>query len=128
MWKIEPVEGGWDKDHKKYEKKRPTELAAVLRNLKRYQALLETAKNSRSVQAGFLHFEPMGVVAVDQKGGGPHLQETRLYTYADDSTQTLYLIAIGDKDGQHSDIEYCKAFVHSIRDKETPTPTAKKTT
>jgi len=36
-------------------------------------------------------------------------------TYADDDTKTVYLIAIGDKDDQHADVEYCKDFVNTLR-------------
>ncbi|MEI7732235.1 MAG: hypothetical protein WCO56_21850 [Verrucomicrobiota bacterium] len=115
MWQIEPTTG-WEKDQKHYAKKRPNELAAVIRNLGRYVALLNVSKNSKSVQAGYLHTEQSGVLAIDQKGGGGNLQETRLYTYAADETKTVYLIAIGDKSAQHDDVEYCKRFVHGLRD------------
>lgn len=114
MWQIEPTTG-WERDHKHYAKKRPNELGAVLRNLDRYMKLLAVSKNSKVVQAGYLHPEPGGVLAVDQKGGGANLQETRLYTYADDDTKTVYLITIGDKDAQHADVEYCKNFVKTLR-------------
>lgn len=113
MWQIEPTTG-WEKDQRNYSKKRPDELAAVMRNLDRYVKLLNVSKNSRAVQAGYLHTEQNGVLAIDQKGGGGNLQETRLYTYADDETKTVYLITIGGKDSQHSDIEYCKEFVRSL--------------
>ncbi len=62
-----------------------------------------------------MHTEQAGVLAIDQKGGGANLQETRLYTYADDDTKTVYLIAIGDKDAQHADVEYSKNFVKTMR-------------
>jgi len=114
MWQIEPTTG-WERDHKHYARKRPNELAAVLRNLDRYMKFLAVSKNSKGLQAGYLHHEPGGVVAVDQKGGGANLQETRLYTYADDNAKTVYLIAMGDKDTQHADIEYCKQFVKTLR-------------
>lgn len=113
MWTIETTTQ-WEKDQKWYEKKRPDELAAVLRNLKRYLALLNCSKNSKCAEAGYLHKEPADVVAVDQRGGGGNLEETRLYTYASDQTHHLYLITIGNKQYQYSDIEYCKAFVHSL--------------
>ncbi len=114
MWTIEPSTQ-WEKDQRWYDKKRPDELAALLRNLKRYLALLNVSKNSKCVEAGYLHKEPMGVVAIDQKGSGANLQETRLYTYADDEQKLVHLIAIGGKDAQHSDIEYSKAFVQFLK-------------
>ncbi len=116
MWQIEPTTG-WEKDQKHYSKKRPKELAAVMRNLDRYFKLLTVSKNSKALQAGYLHTEQSGVLAIDQKGGGGNLQETRLYTYADDDTKTVYLIAIGDKGDQHADVEYCKDFLNTLRNK-----------
>lgn len=54
------------------------------------------------------------MVAVDQKGGGGNLQETRLYTFADDETQTLWLITLGNKDEQSNDIQFSRKFVESL--------------
>lgn len=116
MWEIEPTTG-WERDQKYYARKRPNELAAVLRNLERYIKLLNVLKNSKAAQAGYLHPEPSGVLAIDQKGGGGSLQETRLYTYADDETKTVYLIAIGNKASQYADVEYSKEFVTALRNK-----------
>lgn len=116
MWQIEPTTQ-WQKDARFYEKKRPNELAAVMRNLERYLKQLNLAPNSRAVSAGYLHPEPMGILAIDQKGGGGNLQETRLYTYADDVTQVVYLITIGNKDSQAGDIALSKDFVETLRPK-----------
>jgi hypothetical protein len=113
MWEIE-TSLQWEKDRKFYEKKRPRELAAVLRNLDRYQKMLLGAPNSKTVQAGFLHSEPSRVVAIDQKGGGAALQETRLYTYADDKNKILYIITVGNKDEQQDDISFAKDFVSNL--------------
>jgi hypothetical protein len=114
MWVIEATTA-WEKDQKYYSKKHSRELAAILRNVDRYQKLLIVSPNSRAVQAGFLHHEPMGIVALDQKGGGGNLQETRGYTYADDENKVLYLITIGNKSNQSSDIELAKEFVQSVK-------------
>lgn len=114
MWNIQTTDT-WEKDREHYVKKRPSELAAVIRNLDRYMALLEVSKNSMCLQGGYLHKEPMGVIAVDQKGSGPNLQETRLYVYPDDEMKTVYLLKIGGKAAQHSDIECCKRFVISFK-------------
>jgi hypothetical protein len=112
MWQVE-ITTQWQKDVRHYEKKHPGELAAVLRNLKRYVAQLESAPNPRGVQAGFLHGEAKGVVAIDQKGGGGNLQETRLYTYADGARKVLYLITVGNKNEQPADVEMSKNFVET---------------
>jgi hypothetical protein len=87
-----------------YAKKRPAELAAILRNLERYMTLLARSRSARSVQAGFLHPEPYGMVALDQRGGGGRLQETRLYCYAHAGSRTLHLLGIGDKSSQPADL------------------------
>jgi hypothetical protein len=120
MWQIEPT-SQWDRDRKYYEKKRPGEFAAVLRNLERYLALLNQAPNAKAVQAGYLHHEPAGVVAIDQKGGGASLQETRLYTFAKEPEQVIYLITIGNKDDQPSDIAFARDFVHENFPQKPPT-------
>jgi hypothetical protein len=117
MWHIEPTTQ-WPKDQKWYEKKHPRELAAVLHNLQRYMDQLNAAPNARAVQAGFLHHEPGGVVAIDQKSGGKGLQETRLYTFADARTETVYLITLGDKGSQPTDIKFCSDFVKSLSESQ----------
>lgn len=110
MWDISPTTQ-WDKDRKFYEKKHSRELAAVLNNLSRYLALLNCSKNARCAIAGYLHSEPHGVVAIDQKGGGSGLQETRLYVYPDEASKLLYLITIGNKDTQQADIKLSSRFI-----------------
>ena len=95
---------------------RLAELAAVARNLQRYLDLLNAAPNSKAVQAWFLHREPAGVVAVDQKGATGNPAETRLYTLADDSEKVLYLIVIGEKGSQQNDILISRKFAKQIRE------------
>ena len=112
MWQLETTTQ-WERDSKHYQKKHPSELAAVLRNLERYLSLLNTTANPKCAQAGFLHPEPAGVVAVAQNGGGGNLQETRLYTYPDAASKLLYLITIGNKSEQPADIEFAKDFVQT---------------
>jgi len=118
MWETE-LTTAWERDEKHYAKKRPKELAAILNNIGRYLKLIAASKNSRAVQAGFLHPEPMGIMAVDQKGSGPNLEETRGYTYADDEKKVLYLITLGNKSNQSSDIDLAKRFVASLKRKTT---------
>jgi predicted hotdog family 3-hydroxylacyl-ACP dehydratase len=114
MWALVPSDQ-FDRDKRFYDKKHPRELAAVLHNAGRYLKLLNASKNSRSVQAGFLHTEQKGVIAVDQKGGGQALQQTRLYTYADDQKKDLHLITIGNKNEQSSDVKLASNFVDDLR-------------
>jgi hypothetical protein len=113
MWEIETTTQ-WEKDEKHYRKKHPRELAAVLNNLDRYLCLIKILPNPRSAAAGYLHPEPGGVIAIDQKGGGSNLQETRLYTYACEAQNVLYLITVGNKDSQSNDIQIAKRFVEQL--------------
>ena len=92
------------RDLRWYRKKRPVELAALHRNLERYMTLLARSASARSVHAGFLHPEPHGMVAIDQRGGGGRLQETRLYCYAHAGSRTVHLLGIGDKSSQSADL------------------------
>lgn len=114
LWQIETT-AQFVTDKVWYEKRRPRELAAVTNNLARYLAQLKNAKNPFCVQAGYLHPEPHGVIALDQKGGGQGLQETRLYAYPDNDKKILYLITIGNKDTQSDDIKLASRFVESLK-------------
>ena len=92
------------RDVRWYAKKRPAELTAVLRNHERYMTLIARSPSGRSLQAGFLHPEPHGMVALDQRGGVGCLQETRLYCYAHTGSRTVHLLGIGDKSSQPADL------------------------
>lgn len=120
MWELEPTTQ-YECEVKYYQKKRPSELAAVIRNLGRYLAQLNVLKNPRQAMAGYLHHEPAGVVAIDQKGGGGNLEETRLYTFADDAKKIVYLITIGNKSSQPADIIFSRDFVISLQKSKSPT-------
>jgi hypothetical protein len=113
MWTLESTTQ-YERDFKWYGKKHPKELAAVLRNLCRYQQQLDLVDNAALVKAGYIHDEPHGVVAIDQKGGGSSLQETRLYAYPDQTKNLIYLITIGNKDTQQDDLNLCRDFVEQL--------------
>ena len=115
-WNLEPTEQ-YERDHKYYEKKHPNELAAVLNNLDAYFNTLKGCGSPLQVKTGFIHDEPDGIKALDQKGGKKKvkLQQTRLYIYPDAITGTLYLLAIGDKNTQRDNIKVCREFVRTIR-------------
>ena len=102
------------RDLRWYTKKRPAELTAVHHNLGRYMILLARSPAARSVQAGFLHPEPYGMVAVDQRGGAGGLQETRLYCYAHSGSRTVHLLGIGDKSSQSADLARLAPLARSL--------------
>jgi len=113
MWTVMPTDQ-FSRDLKWYDKKHPNELAACLANLDKYLYLLAQSKNSKCVEAGYLHPEGKGVVALDQSGSGKKLAQTRLYTFPDDNAKIVHLITIGNKQEQPADVKRSHAFVKSI--------------
>jgi hypothetical protein len=110
------------RDIKRYEKKNPYEIRAVLLNLDKYQNALDSSAHPRLVNFGFMHMEPKGIVAIDQKGGTlpdgkkrTGLQETRLYTYSDLESKTLHLLCLGSKLSQSKDIRFAERAVDALR-------------
>lgn len=111
----------YERAHKKYQKKRPNELIAVLNNLDTYHNALTQLNNPLLIKSGFIHPEPIGIIAIDQKGGKKKvkLKQTRLYIYPNVKTKTLHLLTIGDKTSQKSDIKYCKDIVTQIKEESS---------
>ena len=115
--------GGWDlrssdlfdRRLKEHQKKHSDETRAVLNNLDTYQRAVRAGADPRKRHAGFMHTEPMGVVAIDQRGADRKLRETRLYVYPDADEQVIRLITIGDKNSQKVDIDLCREFVDRLR-------------
>jgi hypothetical protein len=103
---------------KRYEKKNPRELAAVLDNLDTDFKTLASGTKPKQAVFGFVHAEPNNVVAIDQKGGGRSLAQTRLYIYPDVTRETMYLITLGDKKSQRDDIAVGKDFVAKLPEME----------
>jgi putative component of toxin-antitoxin plasmid stabilization module len=93
----------------------PRELEAMFDNLDTvHEALSADAKIEAVRNYGFVHPEPIGIIAVDQKGGGAGLKTCRLYLYPKKETQTIYLLTIGDKATQKNDIPRCKKLLKNI--------------
>lgn len=113
--KVETTDN-YDIKYKRYAKKNPKVLEAVLNNLDTYQKALARLGNPQKINAGFIHCKyPHGIKSIDQKGSKGSLKETRLYIYPDVATNTLYLITIGDKKTQSKDIKFCSDFVKKLR-------------
>ena len=115
MWKLSATPE-YERRHKRYQKKHKKELLAVLDNLDTYLKALQAGTNPQQIKAGFVHPEPMGVVAIDQKGKGKNVAQTRLYVFADPKDEILHLITLGDKRSQAADIKTCKAFVTQLQE------------
>lgn len=88
-------------------------------NLDTYFNALQAGSLPVNIKAGFIHREPYGVKAIDQKGrkkpglGKP--KEARLYIFPDTDTNTLHLITVGDKNSQKADITDCIDFVKDLK-------------
>ena len=102
------------RDYKWYAKKRPRELAAVFANFKRLEKMINSCQHRQLTVAGFIHPEPLGIWALDQRGSMGNLQATRLYCYVESSRKNIYLLAIGSKDSQSADISRVTEIVKSI--------------
>ena len=111
-WSLETTDT-YERRYKEYEKKHPNELVAVTNNLDTYFKTLNQCGHPLQVKAGFIHDEPDGIKAIDQKGGGQKvkLQQTRLYIYPHHDTRTVHLLTMGDKASQRADIRFCRACV-----------------
>lgn len=117
MWKLEPS-AEYEKRCKTWPKKYHRELKAMGDNLDTVYKTLCMGAAVEQLQFGFLHNEPCGAKAVDQKGGGQGLKQTRLYFYPDKTRKVLHLITIGDKKSQTTDINLCKKFISGLLQKE----------
>ena len=125
MWTLVNTDE-YERRHKRFEKKRPRELAAVLDNLDTFFTALKAGAKPQQIRMGCIHAEPHGVLALDQKGGGKNLAQTRLYIYPDADGEIVYVITLGGKDTQAEDIKTCGEFVEQLRKKKTQSPEPKK--
>ena len=67
MWVIQRSQF-FEARFKRFQKKHPEEAKAVLNNLDTYFKALCVGANPVNIQAGFIHHEPEGIKALDQKG------------------------------------------------------------
>jgi hypothetical protein len=97
------------------EKNHPNELKAVFENLSKYVSTLEKGVKPVLIQMGCIHPEKKGAISIDQRGQKGRLMQTRLYLFADETTQTLHLITLGDKRTQSEDIKECNEYIEKLR-------------
>jgi hypothetical protein len=114
MWETDSTEE-FDRRVRRFTKNHPRELQAVLTNLHRLQKALDEGANPQNLPLGFIHREARGVLAIDQKGGGSNLAQTRLYVYLDPDSETIHLITLGDKSSQKDDVKFSSQFAESLR-------------
>lgn len=124
MWVLEPTDD-FLKSQRKWPKKYHRELANMFDNLSTLQRAFEMGATPQlAAQAGYVHAEPAGVLAIDQSGPGAGLKQARLYVYPDTDSRVLHLITIGDKSSQKADIRFSKEFVESLLDQKGKKPDA----
>lgn len=114
MWTLAEPTDEYKRRFTRFDKKKRRQSLATLANLDTLiKALIDGLKLEQVVTFGFVHTEPKGVLAVDQKGGAK-LAETRLYIYPDKRTEIVHLLTLGDKRTQKGDIEFCSDYVESL--------------
>src|SRR5262245_19199971 len=89
--------------YERFEKNRPRELSAAMKNAQTYLTALTAGSNPLQIRHGFVHTEGRGVYAVDQKGGGKNLSQIRLYLFPNVPARDFWLLTIGDKQSQKRD-------------------------
>lgn len=113
MWDLEPTEE-FQRRVKRFAKNHPRELTATFTNLERLQKSLREGANPLDIPLGCIHREQRGVLAVDQRGFGKNLAQTRLYVYVDPDNSTIHMITLGDKNSQKADVKFSSEFVESL--------------
>lgn len=111
-WEIQPTEE-FERLAKTWLKRHRRELHQALQNLDAlHKALNAGALVPQARQSfGFVHDEPGGIIAIDQKGAGKGTRETRLYVWLDGLGHRIHLIRIGDKGSQDDDIRRCSEWL-----------------
>ena len=117
MWVFQPTDV-YEKRVEKWPKKHRRELKAMLDNLDTFVGALNKGAKQEHARFGFVHPEPGGVLAIDQKGGGAGLKQTRLYIFPEKRPQIIHLITLGDKDSQKADIRFATAFAEKYAEEE----------
>lgn len=105
---------------KRFLKKNKDVALLILNNLDTYFETLTKGVKPQQIKAGFIHPEPGGVKAIDQKGTrkgiGGTPKEGRLYVFPEEQTKTLHLITIGDKNSQQNDLADCRKFMNDLKE------------
>ena len=98
---------------KKFEKQSSDSLKYVLVKLGVLFKALECDGKIESLSYNFLRYERDGVYAVrcSSKGKRP----LRLYIHLHLSSETIYLLTLGDKNTQSDDIRWCASIVKEIK-------------
>ena len=130
MWTLNP-RPDVQKRIERFKKKWPHELENVFLNLAKLKQAFDLGAKSEQVkqQYSFVHGNyELGILSIDQRGKnkGAKPKPFRLYVYPDETTKTLHVITLGDKDSQPDDVKASKTFVQGLLARATlPGATAK---
>ncbi len=119
MWTIDPSFASKSKA-KKFRKRFPREFDSCFSNLQKVLDTLNAGRNLSQIDYGFLRHERNGIYRIGQtEVKNPH--ETRLYVCFNVEDKVIFVLGIGDKNGQTKDIgDHVKTAV-----KNTLLPSAK---
>jgi len=114
MWTLTRTDE-FEKRFRKWPKKYGRELAAMMQHLETVLDALRRGATVESIRTfGFVHSEPGQLLALDQKGGGTGLKQSRLYIYPDKSIEVVHVITMGFKKTQPSDIQFAVGVVAEL--------------
>lgn len=113
MWTI-IKSSEFDKSLQRFAKKWHQETINALTNVQvLLDALNDGVKPEQLKKFGFVHSEPKGIIAVDQKGPSKKtkMKALRIYLYAEHEAEELHVILVGDKSAQQRDIRLTTNYV-----------------
>ncbi len=113
MW-IESYEFADANRMKHYAKKHRREYVSCLANLADVITALNNGAAVTAIPYGFFRSEHEDVYRIGQTNV-KHPHETRLYVYACVIRTTIYVLTVGDKSTQQSDINACHAKVRELK-------------
>jgi hypothetical protein len=100
----------------RFQKKHRSEAEAMAKNLDKYFKALSAGVHPMQIGGGFIHAEPKGIKALDQKGSAtPKPTQTRLYIYPEIERGLLHIVTVGTKSDQRGDIKTVEAYVERLR-------------
>jgi len=114
LWAIEPTPQ-FGRDMKRLGKSHPVETRHMLANSRKFLEALNNDIPIGNITSGFIHNEPKGIKAMDQKGPTKgKLKQTRLYIYPELDEKKAHFICAGDKQSQSKDINYAEKYVEKL--------------
>jgi hypothetical protein len=113
MW-IESYEFADANRIKHYAKKHRREYVSFLANLADVITVLNSGAAVTAIPYGFFRSEHEDVYRIGQTNV-KHPHETRLYVYACVIRTTIYVLTVGDKSTQQSDINACHAKARELK-------------